>query len=380
MDDRRFDAFVRALATGQNRRSMLKGLLGLGGVAAIGASQMAPDAEAARRPAPTATPPRCPGMQIWKNSACVCPDEYTNCGPDCCPIGEAECCDNACCYGDCYGEELCCPTGQIVCNGTCCPSESQCCTVGGTSFCSPDDVTCCAGDGDCAGLDRCDGLTAHHFTCVNSICTDSSQNCQGTDVCTTYSCSAGVCGSAPIAGCCRSDSECRKVDDCTPAQCLSDHTCNALSMCTTEEQCCSGICASTLDRCCTSDTECSDLDFCSEFSPDAYHYSCVNYVCTRETEDCTGSDPCISYGCLDGACTETPLSGCCAIDGIGFPPCVTGCPTCLTPNGQSVPCACAQLTSQSCTSTADCKTISVDAVCVGPPGSSVCAVPYDPSA
>src|SRR6188472_2835873 len=125
MDDRRFDALVRSLASGHSRRTVLKGLLGLGGLAATGAAQHT--AEAARRPTTPTPVPRCPGNQTWNGSACICPGTLSKCGPACCnesvPRGDAahsECCDNACCHGECYGEELCCPTGQVVCDGNCC--------------------------------------------------------------------------------------------------------------------------------------------------------------------------------------------------------------------------------------------------------------------
>ena len=36
MDDRRFDSFAKALAEGKSRRTVLKGLLGLGGAALAG--------------------------------------------------------------------------------------------------------------------------------------------------------------------------------------------------------------------------------------------------------------------------------------------------------------------------------------------------------
>ena len=53
MDDRRFDSLVKALAEGKNRRSVLKGLLGLGGAALVGSTVLEADSEAARRPTPT---------------------------------------------------------------------------------------------------------------------------------------------------------------------------------------------------------------------------------------------------------------------------------------------------------------------------------------
>src|SRR5688572_16146533 len=113
MDDRRFDSLVKALATGTSRRSVFKGLLGLGSVAVVGALRD-DGADAARRPTPTPTPIRCPGRQVPVGGVCTCPaDAPQKCGPDCCnPAGigpgHSECCDNACCFGICYGEELCC--------------------------------------------------------------------------------------------------------------------------------------------------------------------------------------------------------------------------------------------------------------------------------
>src|SRR5687768_9474074 len=125
MDDRRFDALTRALGKGGSRRTLLKGLLGLGGVTAAGA--VLRETDAARRgysgpqtpgpqptlpPQPTAPPPlptattvpKCPGIQVPCGADCCCPAGNTKCGSDCCPDGQAECCDGACCYGTCYGE------------------------------------------------------------------------------------------------------------------------------------------------------------------------------------------------------------------------------------------------------------------------------------
>ena len=50
MDDRRFDSFAKALAEGKSRRTVLKGLLGLGGAALAGSVILDGDSEAARRP------------------------------------------------------------------------------------------------------------------------------------------------------------------------------------------------------------------------------------------------------------------------------------------------------------------------------------------
>src|SRR5262245_7755957 len=131
MDDRRFDSIVKSLASGASRRSVLKGILGLSGVAVAGSALLPEESDAARRPTnPTPTPVKCPGQQIASGVQCVCPAGLSKCGPDCCnPAGigtaHSECCDNACCHGHCYGEELCCPTGRTFCESTgeCCPVD-----------------------------------------------------------------------------------------------------------------------------------------------------------------------------------------------------------------------------------------------------------------
>ncbi len=60
MDDRRFDALVRQLASGQSRRSVLKGLLGLTGVALAG-SAATESTDAARRLQPIGSDDACFG-------------------------------------------------------------------------------------------------------------------------------------------------------------------------------------------------------------------------------------------------------------------------------------------------------------------------------
>ncbi len=88
MDDRRFDSLVKAVASGASRRSVLKGMLGLGGAALTGGALVGRDAGAARRPELTPKPVSCPGRQTWNGSQCVCPgDAPAKCGPDCCTEG-----------------------------------------------------------------------------------------------------------------------------------------------------------------------------------------------------------------------------------------------------------------------------------------------------
>lgn len=177
VDSQRFDSLVKSLAGGTNRRVVLKGLFGLGGAVALGSALHESSVEAARRPTPTPKPPSCPGQQHWNGSECECPDGTDKCGPDCCPA-EAECCDAACCYGHCYGQELCCP-GDNWCDavGECCPEGTVCC---GESGCQ--DV-CCAPNacgGACGGCEE--GQICQNGLCLWTCSQSSSSLC--TDHCT----------------------------------------------------------------------------------------------------------------------------------------------------------------------------------------------------
>ncbi|HET9659156.1 MAG TPA: hypothetical protein VFP05_02425 [Thermomicrobiales bacterium] len=425
MDDRRFDALVRSLASGQSRRTVLKGLLGLGGLAAGAGVQVA---DAARRPAPNPTVPKCPGRQTWNGVICGCPTGSDQCGAECCDTGVSVCCDNACCHGECYGEELCCPAGRVVCDGTCCASGEQCCERNGTGVCVPANVTCCASDADCASHVYCDQLVAHHSTCVDWICADSIQNCQGSDVCTSYGCLDGVCSASPILNCCESDTECQAVDACTPADCLDTHTCNAVStcaegtFCSTEGECIRGA------GYCTQIADCRQYDYCA--FPNGYPHDCVEGVCIVQfAKFCLGIDNCYTYGCsnegsihctsefIPGCCNEwngcAPVDDCtpglclanntcntvsncgtgehccddgscsqggscgptgCTIEGVQFPPCVDGCNVCVGPVGGTI-CGCAVTTTQHCTSSDLCQEIFGDAICSG---AAICVQPSGP--
>jgi hypothetical protein len=75
MDERKFDTIARTLASGTSRRRMLKGLLGVGGLAVAAAGLQ--DASAARRgftgptfPRPEPTEPPCINPNICAVSGC----------------------------------------------------------------------------------------------------------------------------------------------------------------------------------------------------------------------------------------------------------------------------------------------------------------------
>lgn len=250
MDDRHFDTWVRLLAIGGSRRRLLKVLLGLGGAAAIGGILPESETDAARRPTPTPKPLKCPGKQVPVNGVCTCPDGLTKCGPDCCTAG-GQCCDNACCYGTCYGEELCCPSNHLVCNGVCLAAAE-----------------CCA-DADCP-----------NGQCIDNRCTCVPRTC------------------ADFPGFCRSsqDDGCGGVLDCS-------------GNCPDEQSCLTGwapdaFCAPNAPVCLTGQTWCpggSNQARCGASSQPEFGCLCVT--------DIFGTDQCISgqpnlEGNVCGACTD----------------------------------------------------------------------------
>ena len=256
MDGGRFDSLTRQLGQGGSRRALLKGLLGFGGTA-IAASRLVPDASAARRPTPTPKPVTCPGQQHWDGSACVCPQGSDTCGPDCCPTGQAECCDNACCYGVCYGEELCCPYGSLLCDGAC---------IAGADCCST---------ADCAGLDD-------PVNCVAGVCQDFV--CGTVAACDADRCCAGY-GCLGDGQCCTVD-DCGEPDDCESVACSGDHECVRSFDCRNDEG--AGCCA---------EGETCDADGACVCTP-----VCEGLVC-GSPDGCGGMCPCPNGGvCVNGGC------------------------------------------------------------------------------
>lgn len=215
MDDRRFDSLAKSLATGVKRRSVIKSVLGLG-AAALGGSTIA-SVDAARRPAPAPKPISCPGQQHWDTTnGCICPNGNTKCGPDCCPDGMATCCDNACCYGVCYGEELCCDTTQWCdLTGECCGAGEVCCGIQG---CIPaGDIECCA-DAECGENQYCD--SANQCAC-NEGAVPCGDSCIVGQCCTTDDCGEGqVCAGGGCFTPCTYDNGNYSCPQCDAWQCL----------------------------------------------------------------------------------------------------------------------------------------------------------------
>lgn len=352
MDDPRFDALTRAFGRGGSRRTLLKGLLGLGSVAGAGA--VLHDTEAARRgysgpPTPSAVPtlpsqptepaplptatvvPSCPGSQTPCGADCCCSSGSTKCGAECCDDGVSSCCDSACCFGLCYGEELCCPYPREFCSasGACCELGETC----GGAGCAPGPGPCgaigaaCSAGGDCCAPNVCaDGACA-------AECPAGSRDCDG--VCYPGGCcSDSDCGGSCLV--CGSDHVCH---DCADAgQCLncdaSSGTC--VAGCQAGFVCQSGQC---VVDCPTGTAICYITE--AGFAPP--HATC-----------CGGGSFCDSCVLPGGDCDCVPTEG--GGPGINCPPPQYAC--CGTnPNGNNT-CVC-------CTSGQTCDSSGTAGVCNG---------------
>ncbi len=397
MDDRRFDQLVKAAASGASRRSLLKGMLGLGGAVVAGGVALERDADAAKRPTPTPTPIRCPGRQTPVGGVCTCPGAVPNkCGPDCCTgkttdpyprlAGHSECCDNACCFGTCYGEELCCPTnlgaggsGPLAefCPGgpgsvsLCCTNGTSCCG-GGTNQNECVDLSgdgCCS-SGDCGLSEGACSVECVAGQCIPEYCYEGTICCQGEcvsssefDACPTdpNGCcsreeSEACCGAA---GCCRGDlcneiigvccsegeQACGLGEDacCGAAETCCNRVCCGAGQCTTAFRCCAGSDVACGLDCCSAD-RCVEGQGCC---PENY-VACGGSCCSSSVYYCNDQEQC---ECLPGteACSGLP-GGCCP-DGqcnASFECCAAGTTPCgdvccddasQTCNGQGV-CQC----------------------------------------
>jgi hypothetical protein len=315
MEDRRFDSLVRSLAVGRNRRTVLKALLGLGGVVA-GASIA--ETDAARRPANTPTPnPKCPGQQTVVGGVCTCPPGAPNkCGPACCtgtpgdPITatHTECCDNACCHGACYREELCCPYPREFCpvTGQCCPEGWRCCPDYGCI--APDQ--CCLDD-DCPFRDCfAASCNAQHVCAYGDDCLNA-ENCCEADACFRSYCQGdGACAEAifdcrTATGCCGDDGVCLDNGAC----CASPLEYCAISgeCCPEGWRCCPGYGCISPGQCCDNG-DCIDV-ICRDFD-------CATITCNSDH---------ICFCAAD--CTIGPVEICCDAGQICLP---SG--ECSTPN------------------------------------------------
>jgi hypothetical protein len=354
MDDHRFDHLVRLVGRGASRRTLLKGLLGLGG-GALGMTLLNDDAAArtaGSRPRLQPPPPPPPTTTTTlAPTTTAAPCRGYACGRDCC-ASEPQCCDGACCpegtacltrvfAGESFPveEEVCCDLDR-TCDGQCC-TGSCFWPLDGTGAVTSADVlqraccpaepgfTLCPGTGDSSGLALC--------------CAGASPVCchhpDGRPICLTpeQCCSSDDCPDAPTT--------------CESGVCQAGFTCSLEPNCPTGADCCAGgdnVCCASPDACCGSD--CCDPDQCNEI---------VDICCPAGTSRCgDGDDACCPAGqtccqpgkfcfalednlncgacgnecyahlcqvCLSGACASTCVAGeiCCRGSCVAE---TTGCP------------------------------------------------------
>ncbi len=197
MDDRRFDALARHLGRGGSRRTLLKALIGIGGVAATGAALH--DTDAARRgysgpptlaPLPTRTPqpttiPTSTANPCGTSGVCCTSDD------DCHAIPTY--CESTAQYPLLWRYHLCSGGSPGVCTLTAhvCDNASNNCEIdvcGDQTDCAVVDVepgqigsegaVCCLDDSHCGGLPRhCDGDVWHYYACNSHRCEERQTLC-----------------------------------------------------------------------------------------------------------------------------------------------------------------------------------------------------------
>ncbi len=355
MDDRRFDSLVKALAEGKSRRSVLKGLLGLGGAVATGGTLVGRPAEAARRPTPTPTPIKCPGNQTPVGGVCTCPAGTAQCnpngGPACCPTGIApgapgysECCDNACCQGTCYGEELCCATNSRA--GGLPPTNWICDTTTGPECCAASDQ-CCLVDGCCATV--CTGGASGLDSCcpVEDFCPGGTESpdlcCTGGATCCGSGTNANACVDLSVPGNCCIEDDCG--DPCQVCHPM-EHVCVARCDAATEVCCAdaSGALVCVLAETCDCDQLCGPVE--TGINTGSY-YCCTEpdytICCDGPESECCGGPAGRECNANGHCCEENQFecNGVCVADGTPCSDCAVdddcgACAVCM--NGNCAPC------------------------------------------
>ncbi|MCA9859778.1 MAG: hypothetical protein KC438_08655 [Thermomicrobiales bacterium] len=339
MDQQTFDRLTRAIATGQNRRSFIRRLFGIGAATVAGTSvvdsslaapAIADTLESTQRfaeptePRRTASAPQstetCAAPLVVAECGCIDPttqsccrndicsgvctagDGCCNdsadtsdptrgevCGNSCChpyldssTPGYSECCGGACCDGHCYGEQLCCAIDQFcpgIDHDLCCGAGERCCGAGTSSnSCIP------AGDESCCSVTECFvAPESCYVSCEAGFC--RQHYCDDGAVC----CGDSIGNVACVAGNCCNDAYCAAGEAClagvcTAVECFVDTDCTAGEPCTTAT-CDAGIC--TYVSTCTG--ECS---------------VCVDGVCTVDDSVCGLCGVCDAGACIPIECPE----------------------------------------------------------------------------
>jgi hypothetical protein len=335
MDSNRFDNLAKLVGKGASRRSILKGLLGLGGAAVAGTVRSDDTAARTIGSRPTIPPPPPPTTTTTTTTAAPCPAGQQQCPNStlCCPTGTcarsgaaAICCDGTLgngtvvCGLDCCADALqccdgeCCPDGTIcltrvfaegpyVEEETCCPTELACRTASGDGICcdgacfdpalsvnggnvitaqvEPFEQTCCPAQGTV-----CEGIKG-------TLC------CQGEtpDCCVREGVAA--CINAAAGQCCRDD-DCTALDDaatCTRGVCNDTFACEPASTCGgTTPYCCGED-----NLCCANAAACCQRTIPATGEPVA--------VCIDPAVQCCTTQDCLQDFGFDQGCVVCPLPG-----------------------------------------------------------------------
>jgi hypothetical protein len=367
MDDRRFDSLTRLIGHGASRRTILKGLLGLGGVAVTGT--IAPDGTDARTAGtrvsiPPPPPPTCPtgqGTCGGTTSAHCCP--YGRCfdGVCCADLGTEPCAGGCCPTGKCTsdGQTCCTDSDESPCGTICCP-HNTCAREGNTDICCAGHVCgleCCASEDQCCDGECCpDGtlcltkaFDGESVFVEEEVCCPTDQICDG--LCcfgTCYNPGIAVNGSNPFTdfeccpakpgftfcpgtdpfdefgACCSGDTPRCCVDPITgaPACCAEVSICQptAGGTCTARVPCCEEtglICNETTGTC----WECDDDRPCEQPTEGPACYAecregvCTGIVCT-EGQDCVEGE-CVDRCAWDETCLGSGDDECMCLDALG---------------------------------------------------------------
>lgn len=279
MEDDRFDRLTRELACTPGRRGVLKGILGLVGIATATSVAHPGATEAARRgfsgPKFPTPPPACPAGHTWCGSACVDTSaDPANCGSCGTTCGGGGICVAGSCQ-TCLIDYASCSSGGQCCSGYC--------AIYGASGnqCQPCSATICSGF-------SCTDLWADDFNCGSC----GNQCPSG-----TY-CWAGQCQSdcfPPYVGGCTSNAQC----------CDTTAYCHPSSVCVgcAGTICGEGLCVDLA----TDPIHCGACNHLCGVGEYCYLANCVTctppgFDCTSDADCCTGT--CQSFGASGSACVE----------------------------------------------------------------------------
>jgi hypothetical protein len=330
MDDRRFDALARALATPHPRRRLLRtALAAVVGITAVGREgAVAKDVHGGCRSFCRASFP--PGR---KRNQCV-KDARDGTGPcyECGPAATGPhrpICRGVCCAAGevcSKGQCVCSPDpAEVTCQGQCGEVVNNCGQAVDCGSCGPQ---CAAPGNACAAHEECCGYS----NCNNGVCCrPPALPCASDAECCFGGCINGFCRASPKppAPECHRAEDCARGTYCFVGDCALGHGCpfeetEEPGLCCyspSEGRICDGACVSRRSdpynchgcgNVCPDGTDCDDAGCCVP----------LGGACTTRSDCCDGP---INRPCIDGVCSHTcaPSGAECADD--GFHCCSSSC-------------------------------------------------------